>query len=204
MPDKTRDDSGMTDTEQRILDVAIEVLGADLDAGMGDIASAAGVVRRTVYSYFPSRSDLVRALTERAVREMSAILGETTSEQKSADVAWSEFVTRLWPLTHRYRVLVSLRRGEFGDSIHSLLVPIEKPMAELVARGQAHGAFGRHLPPDVLSQVAWSSVFTLADHEGAGSRVGARAAAATSLLLLGVPHERVQELTERTPDSAAS
>jgi AcrR family transcriptional regulator len=27
---------------------------------MGDIASAAGVVRRTVYGHFPSRPDLVR------------------------------------------------------------------------------------------------------------------------------------------------
>jgi hypothetical protein len=37
----------MNDTRNRILDVALEVLGDNPDAGMGDIAAAAGVVRRT-------------------------------------------------------------------------------------------------------------------------------------------------------------
>jgi len=56
----------MNDTRNRILDVALEVLGQNPDAGMGEIASAAGVVRRTVYGYFPTRTDLVRALAQHA------------------------------------------------------------------------------------------------------------------------------------------
>ena len=63
----------MNETRDRILDVALDVLGENPDAGMGDIASAAGVVRRTVYGHFPSRLDLVRTLTERAVTEMTAV-----------------------------------------------------------------------------------------------------------------------------------
>jgi AcrR family transcriptional regulator len=38
----------MNETRDRILDVALDVLGENPDAGMGDIAFAAGVVRRTV------------------------------------------------------------------------------------------------------------------------------------------------------------
>ena len=60
----------MNDTRNRILDVALDVLGENPDAGMGDIASAAGVVRRTVYGHFPSRTDLVRTLARRAVDEI--------------------------------------------------------------------------------------------------------------------------------------
>lgn len=191
----------MTDTEQRILDVAIEVLGANLDAGMGDIASAAGVVRRTVYSYFPSRSDLVHALTERAVAEMAAILGDATAASLDADAAWAEFVARLWPLTRRYRVLILLRRGELGEEIHSLLTPIEEPLARLVASGQVSGAFGRHLPAEVLSQVAWSSIFTLADNDSPERRVDSAAAVTTSLLLLGVSQRRARELARDSSES---
>jgi len=33
---------------------------------MGDVAAAAGVVRRTVYGHFPTRSDLIRSLTQQA------------------------------------------------------------------------------------------------------------------------------------------
>jgi AcrR family transcriptional regulator len=184
----------MTDTKERILDVAIEVLGRSPDAGMADVASAAGVVRRTVYGYFPSRSDLVLALTQRAVNEIAAVLAEAAATHKAADVAWVDFITRLWPLTHRYRVLIVLRRGEFGEDIHALLRPVETTLADLVERGQASGEFGRHLPADVLSQVAWFAVFAIADNELSHETLGVRAATMTSLLMLGVPEPRAEAL----------
>jgi AcrR family transcriptional regulator len=187
----------MKDTKERILDVAIEVLGKSPDAGMGEVASAAGVVRRTVYGYFPSRSDLVLALTQRAVGEMAAVLAEGAAIDKAADVAWTDFIARLWPLAHRYRVLVVLRRGEFGEDIHALLEPVEKILADLVERGQDSGAFGRHLPAGVLSRVAWSAVFAMADNDLSGEKLDVPAVTMTSLLMLGVPQQRAKVLVER-------
>ncbi|KQP57618.1 TetR/AcrR family transcriptional regulator [Agreia sp. Leaf283] len=182
------------DTKQRILDVAIDVLGKNPDAGMGEIATAAGVVRRTVYGHFPSRSDLVHELTRRAVEEMSAILADVATPNRAADAEWADFITRLWPLVHRYRVLVALRRGELGADIHSLLGPVDETLAGLVDRGQCSGAFGRHLPADVLSQVAWSGVFMIADSALSRESLDASAAALTSLLMLGVPEARARTL----------
>src|ERR1017187_4067610 len=75
----------MNDTRNRILDVALEVLGQNPDAGMGEIASAAGVVRRTVYGYFPTRTDLVRALAQHAVNEIVAVLTEVTTSERAAE-----------------------------------------------------------------------------------------------------------------------
>ncbi|WP_204911558.1 TetR family transcriptional regulator [Microlunatus spumicola] len=187
----------MTGTRERILDVATEVLGRSPDVGMGEVATAAGVVRRTVYGHFPTRSDLVLALTRRAVDEMAAVLAEEAVVDKAADEAWADFVARLWPLVHRYRVLVVLRRGELGEDIHALLGPVETALAELVARGQESGAFGRHLPAAVLSQVAWSVVFAVADGDLSGAPLGAPAVTTTSLLLLGVPEARARALAER-------
>src|SRR5438552_3993585 len=109
----------MNETRERILDVALDVLGETPDAGMGDIASAAGVVRRTVYGHFPSRLDLVRTLTERAVTEMTAVLTEANAADAEADATWVEFIARVWPVAHRYRVLLALRRGEYGEALHS-------------------------------------------------------------------------------------
>ena len=74
----------------------------------GHIASAAGVVRRTVYGHFPSRLDLVRTLTERAVTEVTAVLTEVNASDAEADATWAEFIARLWPVAHRYRVLLAL------------------------------------------------------------------------------------------------
>ena len=187
----------MRDTKERILDVAIEVLGTSPDAGMGDVAAAAGVVRRTVYGYFPTRSDLVLALTERAVKEITAVLADDAAVDEAADAAWAGFISRLWPLVHRYRVLVVLRRGEFGEDIHALLRPVDTALADLVQRGQDSGAFGRHLPADVLSQVAWSAVFTIAGNDLSQETLGVTAPTITSLLMLGVPEPRARALVER-------
>lgn len=180
----------MNETRDRILDVALDVLGKDPDGGMGDIAAAAGVVRRTVYGYFPSRLDLVRTLTERAVAEMTAVLTEVDAAGGEADAAWSEFVARVWPVAHRYRVLLALRRGEYGEAIHSLLGPVDELLADLVERGQDSDVFGRHLPAGILSQVAYGVVFAIADSDQSNGPLGARAATITSLLLLGVPETR--------------
>jgi len=69
----------MNETRDRILDVALDVLGENPDAGMGDIASAAGVVRRTVYGHFPRASTWFGTLTERAVTEVTAVLTEVNA-----------------------------------------------------------------------------------------------------------------------------
>ncbi|MFG2370915.1 TetR/AcrR family transcriptional regulator [Streptomyces sp. NPDC048504] len=187
------------ETRNRILDVALDVLGENADAGMGDIASAAGVVRRTVYDHFPSRLDLVSTLTERAVTEMTAVLTEVNASGAEADATWAEFIARLWPVTHRYRVLLALRRGEYGEAIHGLLGPVDELLADLVKRGQDGDVFAQHLPADMLSQVAYGVVFAVADSDQSNGTVGARAATITSLLMLGVPETRAIALVGDRP-----
>jgi AcrR family transcriptional regulator len=184
----------MNDTRNRILDVALEVLGQNPDASMGDIASAAGVVRRTVYGHFPTRADLIRSLTKQAVNEIAAVLTEASASGGAADQVWVDFIAGLWPLTHRYRVLLALRRGEYGEEIHALLGPVDQILANLVRRGQDSGGFGRHLPADILSQLAYAAVFAIADNDLSNRNVGARAATITSLLILGVPEPRAKAL----------
>ena len=180
----------MNETRDRILDVALDVLGENPDAGMGDIAAAAGVVRRTVYGHFPSRLDLVRALTERAVTEMTAMFAEVNASAAEADATWAEFIARVWPVAHRYRVLLALRRGEYGEAIHGLLGPVDELLADLVKRGQDSDVFARHLPAGILSQVAYGAVFAIADGDLPNGTSGVRAATITSLLMLGVPEAR--------------
>jgi len=189
----------MNETRDRILDVALDVLGENPDAGMGDIAAAAGVVRRTVYGHFPSRLDLVRALTERAVTEMTAMFAEVNASAAEADATWVEFIARVWPVAHRYRVLLALRRGEYGEAIHGLLGPVDELLADLVKRGQDSDVFARHLPAGILSQVAYGAVFAIADNDQPNGTLDARAATITSLLMLGVPEARAIALVGDRP-----
>ncbi|MEU2930685.1 TetR/AcrR family transcriptional regulator [Streptomyces sp. NPDC007251] len=199
MPTESSRVRSMNETRDRILDVALDLLGENPDAGMGDIASAAGVVRRTVYGHFPSRLDLIRTLTERAVTEMTAVLTEVNASDAEADAAWAEFIARLWPVAHRYRVLLALRRGEYSEAIHSLLGPLDELLADLVKRGQDTDVFAQHLPAGTLSQVAYGVVFAIADSDLSNGTLGARAAAITSLLMLGVPETRATALVSNQP-----
>ncbi|GAA3734802.1 TetR/AcrR family transcriptional regulator [Streptomyces tremellae] len=199
MPTESSRVRSMNETRDRILDVALDVLGENPDAGMGEIASAAGVVRRTVYGHFPSRLDLVRTLTERAVTEMTGVLAEVNASDAEADAAWVAFVARLWPVAHRYRVLLALRRGEYGEAIHGLLGPFDELLADLVQRGQDGDVFARHLPADTLSQLAYGVVFAVADSDLPNGAPGTRAATITSLLTLGVPETRAIALVGDQP-----
>jgi AcrR family transcriptional regulator len=189
----------MNDTRNRILDVALEVLGQNPDAGMGDIASAAGVVRRTVYGHFPTRTDLIRSLTQQAVNEVAAVLTEANASDGAAERVWVDFIARLWPLTHRYRVLLALRRGEYGEEIHALMEPVDMTLADLVQRGQDSEVFGTHLPADILSHLAYAAVFAIADNDHSNGTLGASAATITSLLILGVPEPRARALVGGLP-----
>ncbi|MEV6946810.1 TetR/AcrR family transcriptional regulator [Streptomyces sp. NPDC051172] len=199
MPTESSRVRSMNETRERILDVALDLLGDNPDAGMGEIATTAGVVRRTVYDHFPSRLDLVRTLTERAVAEMTAVLTEVNASDAEADAAWVEFVARLWPVAHRYRVLLALRRGEYGEAIHALLGPVDELLADLVKRGQDAEVFAQHLPAGILSQVAYGVVFAIADSDLSNRTLGARAATITSLLMLGVPETRAIALVGDQP-----
>ena len=148
---------------------------------------------------FPSRLDLVRTLTGRAVAEMTAVLAEVNASDVEADAAWAEFVARVWPVAHRYRVLLALRRGEYGETIHGLLGPVDELLAGLVKRGQDNNVFAQHLPAGILSQLAYGVVFAIADSDLSNPTLGARAATITSLLMLGVPEARAIALAGDQP-----
>lgn len=195
MPANSAREHATDQTRDHILTAARQVLGRNPDAGMAEIASAAGVVRRTVYGHFPSRGDLVATLASQAAGEMVAALDQAmASWPDSPERAWAKFVARLWPLTSRYRVLVALRRGPYGERIHALLQHVDHRLTDLVEQGQAAGVFGQHLPAATLSQLAFTAVFSIAAAELPEPTVSAQAAAITSLIILGVPQARAESL----------
>ncbi|MFE7444748.1 TetR/AcrR family transcriptional regulator [Streptomyces chartreusis] len=66
-------------TRARILDAALRELGRNPDSSLGDIAEAAGVARRTLYTHFAGRAALVRGLTEDAVRAIGHAMADASA-----------------------------------------------------------------------------------------------------------------------------
>jgi hypothetical protein len=130
---------------------------------------------------------------------VAAVLTDVSASGAEADATWAGFIARVWPVAHRYRVLLALRRGEYGEAIHGLLGPVDELLADLVKRGQDRDVFAQHLPAGILSQVAYGAVFAIADSDLPDGTPGARAATITSLLMLGVPETRAITLAGGQP-----
>lgn len=121
-------------TRARILDAALRELGRNPDSSLGDIAEAAGVARRTLYTHFAGRAALVRGLTEDAVRAIGQAMADASAldagpgsgrgagtgsgpgtdpdlrsgPESDPASALARFVLTLWPVGDAYRTLIGL------------------------------------------------------------------------------------------------
>ncbi|MFE9440529.1 TetR/AcrR family transcriptional regulator [Streptomyces sp. NPDC006602] len=95
---------------RRILDAARETLSADPETTVDDIARAAGIARRTLYGHFAGREDLVNALADDAVESLRQVFVE---ERNPADLALARYITAVWGIGDRFRVIIALGRRDW-------------------------------------------------------------------------------------------
>src|SRR4051794_16025842 len=72
------------------------------DANMRACARAAGVGRVTLYSPFPSREDLIRAVLEQAGGKSTEIIEDARSAQLPPGDAFAPLIRTTWPLIGRF------------------------------------------------------------------------------------------------------
>jgi AcrR family transcriptional regulator len=80
-----------------LLAVATQVLNADPGASLQDIARAADIGRTTLHRYFPTRTDLMAAMTQRALDRLDAAFAQVDFGQPIA-LALQQLVTACLPL----------------------------------------------------------------------------------------------------------
>ncbi|MFI8946993.1 TetR/AcrR family transcriptional regulator [Streptomyces sp. NPDC053750] len=175
----------MTTTRARILRAAERELSRDPDAGLTEIAAAAGVARRTLYGHFTGREALVEGLVEEAAEAVRRAMAgpDAPARDDAPATALARFVRTLWPVGDRYGTLIALarRRGLGPDRVNTILGPARDTVAGIVARGQRAGTFHTGLPPGALGAALEAQLLALLacaragtwDDDGTGAAVAA-------------------------------
>ncbi|WP_330355285.1 TetR/AcrR family transcriptional regulator [Streptomyces chartreusis] len=197
-------------TRARILDAALRELGRNPDSSLGDIAEAAGVARRTLYTHFAGRAALVRGLTEDAVRAIGQAMADASAldagpgsgrgagtgsgpgtdpdlrsgPESDPASALARFVLTLWPVGDAYRTLIGLAPQDLGpDHLSELLAPARETVAGILAEGQRQGVFHAVVPPGPLSAAVEAHLLALLGTVNAGIWADDGSGAATSALI---------------------
>ena len=175
-------------TRARILEAARRELGRDPDSSLGDIAVAAGVVRRTVYGHFNGRAALVEGLVEDAAQALRQALAAREAPEPDAVTALARFVLAVWPVGDRYRTLLRLAPQDLGaERVAEVPAPARETAAAIIARGQRQGVFQAGVPAGPMSRALEGHLLGLLECVNAGtwSDDGTRTAAA-ALIAMGV------------------
>lgn len=136
-----------------ILQAAINVLNAEPDASVEDIARAAGVSRQTVYAHFPSREALLGAVTERATAEAIAAFEAAGPGDAPPAKALMQLLEAGWQASARYPFLWHLPPVSGDEDIHRH-GPVVERLQDIIRRGQDSGDFDRSTPPSWLVTAA--------------------------------------------------
>jgi TetR/AcrR family transcriptional regulator, repressor for lfrA len=146
-------------TRQAIISAAIEVLGQNPGASLGEIAVAADVGRTTLHRYFPERSELVSAVRTEGV----ARLHRATERARLAEGTAAEAFRRLCQeyfelgplLTLIFNDLQCLDEGIWFEDDSD-----DVAFMALVERGHRDGTIDPELPGNWLQSVLWSQLYT--------------------------------------------
>lgn len=178
---------GMADTEtdhrrataernlEAILDSAQELLARGAAASTTAVAAQAGVSRVTVYSHFPTRDALLEAVAERAVRRAAGAVEAARLEEGPPAEALERLIAVSWSELERNGAIAHAASEQLSPAaLARAHEALREPIAGLIERGRAEGAFREDVP------VQWmvSSYFALVHACGDEMRAGRLDAAA--------------------------
>ncbi|MGN9755803.1 TetR/AcrR family transcriptional regulator [Streptomyces sp. SD31] len=190
-------------TRARILEAARRELGRNPDSSLGDIAQAAGVARRTVYTHFAGRAALVEGLAEETAQAVRLAIAAMATPRPDPASALARFVLTLWPVGDCYRTLIDLSGQDLGpDQVREVLAPARETVAGILAEGRRQGVFHTAVPPGPLSSAIEAHLLALlaAVNSGIWADDGTGAATA-ALIAAGVDGDTAAATLRRLRDT---
>ncbi|MBL7501069.1 TetR/AcrR family transcriptional regulator [Frankia sp. CNm7] len=138
---------------EKILEAAIACLGRDPSTSAIQIAECAGVGRMTLYGHFPSREALVEAALTRLLDKGDQVL-EGVDLTGDAPAALCALIESSWLLIAQSSAVLEAAQATLPPTrVRDLHAKPEQRVNNLIARGQAEGAFRDDLPRTWLASV---------------------------------------------------
>lgn len=142
---------------EAVLDAAGRLLAREPHATMAAIADTAGISRATLFRRFPSRDELVSALSRAAAEAYEAAVEHAQPEDGDPETALRRVLFDLTALAPSFGLLVL---QPLSDAVEAELLErvaaTETRLEALVWRGQEAGAFRSDMPPAwVLQTITW-------------------------------------------------
>jgi TetR/AcrR family transcriptional repressor of mexCD-oprJ operon len=135
---------------EAILDAAESLIVAGSPLTFSALAAKAGVSRPTVYSHFPGRAELVRAVMERSMRLAVAAIESAGPGEGSPSEALERVIRAAWGRLARHHDIAGALGSEVpSESMHVAHRDAVGLFEQIVARGRSDGSFRQDLP------VAW-------------------------------------------------
>jgi len=129
-----------------ILDGALDALASDPEASMAEIARQAGVVRATIYVHFPTRENLIAAVTRRAISDVTEAIQAAEPACGDPAEALRRVVTAAWRALGRFHTLVEVNARLPHADLHAMHQPVLGVLVPLIDRGQRDGTFRADVP----------------------------------------------------------
>ena len=180
-----------------VLDAATRVLLKDPQASMTDIATEAGVARRTLYGHFASREDLVAAIAGQVVEGLQACAQRWDAEPEPLlrlagylrDA--SRYVADLHPLS-------GLARSAAAQTgLEAVVTSVRPWLSATVEKALATGRLDQSLSPQLAAHLATALTWATFDAVAAGhltDRAAPAMAVRTVLRALGADAAEVERL----------
>ena len=130
----------------RILDATLDALASDPEASMAAIARRAGVVRATVYVHFPTRENLIEAVTRRAISDVTGAIQAVEPAQGDPVDALQRVLAAAWRTLGRFHTLVQVNTRLPHADLRAMHQPVLALLVPLIERGQRDGVFRSEVP----------------------------------------------------------